>query len=82
MLSMLLRLFALRPILTAAIMGFPVLLLIAVGLVTIYALKALLFIGVPVLLVVLAIWWFRRASRQSAWPSAPIDPPAATDSAS
>lgn len=82
MLSMLLRLFALRPILTAAIMGFPVLLLIAVGLVTIYALKALLFIGVPVLLVILAIWWFRRASRKGAWPSAPIDPPAATDSAS
>ncbi|HEU4990781.1 MAG: hypothetical protein KGL93_06345 [Gemmatimonadota bacterium] len=60
MISALLRLFALRPFLTMAILGIPVLVLIAVGLVTIFALKFLVFIVLPVALV---IWLLRRLWR-------------------
>ena len=52
MLAALLRLFALRPFLTMAIFGIPVLILIAVGLFTILALKFLLFVVLPIALVV------------------------------
>ncbi len=59
MLSLIARLFALRPFLSIAIFGVPVLILIAIGLATIVALKALVFVVLPVALVV---WWFRRSS--------------------
>jgi hypothetical protein len=52
MLAALLRLFALRPLLTMAIFGIPVLLLIAVGLFTIWTLKFLLFVALPIALIV------------------------------
>ena len=52
MLAALLRLFALRPFLTMAIFGIPVLILIAVGLFTVLALKFLLFVVLPIALVV------------------------------
>ena len=52
MLAAILRLFALRPFLTMAIFGIPVLILIAVGLFTILALKFLLFVALPIALVV------------------------------
>lgn len=58
MIALLLRLFALRPLLTMGILGFPVLLLIAVGLFTIMALKALVFIVLPAVVV---IWLVRKA---------------------
>jgi hypothetical protein len=51
-----LRLFALRPFFTMAILGIPVLLLIVVGLFTILALKFLIFVVLPIALVV---WLFR-----------------------
>ena len=51
-----LRLFALRPFFTMAILGIPVLLLIVVGLFTILALKFLIFIVLP---IALAIWLIR-----------------------
>ena len=57
MIAALLRLFALRPFLTMAIMGIPVLILIAVGLFTIVILKALLFIVLPIVVVV---WLLRK----------------------
>ena len=52
-----LRLFALRPFFTLAILGIPVLLLIVVGLFTILALKFLIFVVLPIALVV----WLVRA---------------------
>lgn len=57
MIAALLRLFALRPFLTMAIMGIPVLILIAVGLFTIVILKALLFVVLPIVVVV---WLLRK----------------------
>ena len=58
MIALLLRLFALRPLLTMGILGFPVLLLIAVGLFTFVALKALVFVVLPAVVV---IWLVRKA---------------------
>ena len=52
MLSSILKLFALRPILSLAILGFPIILLVAVGLLTIMALKFLIFVVVPVVVIV------------------------------
>jgi len=60
MIASLLRLFALRPFFTMAILGVPVILLIAVGLFTIVALKFLVFIVLPIALVV---WLLRRVVR-------------------
>lgn len=60
MIAALLRLFALRPFLTMAILGIPVIVLIAVGLFTIIALKILVFVVLPVVLVV---WLVRKLSR-------------------
>ncbi len=57
MIASLLRLFALRPFLTMAIMGIPVLMLIAIGLLTIVLFKLLVFVVLPVVLVV---WLLRR----------------------
>ncbi len=62
MTAALLRLFALRPFLTMGILGFPVLLLIAVGLVTIFALKALVFVVIPAAIV---IWLVRKAYKNA-----------------
>ncbi|MBX3173753.1 MAG: hypothetical protein KF709_05040 [Gemmatimonadaceae bacterium] len=59
MLSLFLRLFALRPLLSLAIFGFPILLLVAVGLITIFALKAMVFIVLPLIAIV---WLYRRLS--------------------
>ena len=57
MLAALVRLFALRPFLTLAILGIPVVILIAVGLITIMALKFVVFIVLPIVLVV---WVVRK----------------------
>jgi hypothetical protein len=57
MIAALARLFFLRPLFTMAVLGIPVMILIAVGLVTIYALKFLVFIVLPIALVV---WVLRR----------------------
>jgi len=62
MIAALLRLFALRPFFTMAILGIPVVLLIAVGLFTILALKFLVFIVLPIAVVV---WLMRRLFRPS-----------------
>lgn len=60
MIAAILRLFALRPLFSLMIFGFPLLLLLAVGLFTIVALKALFFVVLPVLIV---IWVVRRLTR-------------------
>ena len=60
MIGTLIRLFALRPLLTMVIMGIPLLVLIAVGLATIVALKFVVFIVLPVAAV---IWLVRRVRR-------------------
>lgn len=57
MIAALLRLLALRPLLTMGILGFPLLLLVAVGLFTIMALKVLVFIVLPAVVV---IWLVRK----------------------
>lgn len=60
MIAALLRLFALRPLFTMAILGFPIILLIVVGLFAIFAFKFLIFIVLPVAAVV---WLVRRLRR-------------------
>jgi hypothetical protein len=57
MLAALARLFVLRPFLTMAILGIPIVILIAVGLITIMALKFLVFVVLPIALVV---WVVRK----------------------
>jgi hypothetical protein len=57
MLAALARLFVLRPFLTMAILGIPIVILIAVGLITIVALKFLVFVVLPICLVV---WVLRK----------------------
>lgn len=57
MLASMLRLFALRPLFSLMIFGFPLLLLVAVGLFAIVAFKAIVFVVLP---VVLLIWIARR----------------------
>lgn len=60
MIAAILRLFALRPLFSLMIFGFPLLLLVVVGLFTIVALKALFLFVLPVLLVV---WLVRKLVR-------------------
>ncbi|HEU4643227.1 MAG TPA: hypothetical protein VFS44_12305 [Gemmatimonadaceae bacterium] len=60
MIAAILRLFALRPLFTLAIFGIPLLVLVAVGLFTILALKFIIFIVLPIALVV---WLVRRMLR-------------------
>ena len=55
MIAAILRLIAIRPLLTFAIFGIPVLILIAVGLLTIMALKVLVFVVLPIVVVVWAL---------------------------
>lgn len=62
MLASLFRLLALRPLLSMAILGIPVLVLVGVGLFTIFALKVLVFIVLPVAVV---IWLVRRFMRRN-----------------
>ena len=57
MIASILRLFALRPFLTMAILGIPVVLLIGIGLLTVMILKFVIFVVLPIVLIV---WLFRR----------------------
>ena len=57
MLAAIARLFVLRPFLSLAILGVPVIILIAVGLLTIMALKLLVFVVLPIALIV---WVVRK----------------------
>ena len=66
MIVALLRLFALRPLLSIAIFGIPLIVLAAVGLFTILALKLLVFVVLPVVAVV---WLYRKLSRPGDRPA-------------
>jgi hypothetical protein len=66
MIAALLRLFALRPLLTMAILGIPVLVLIVIGLFTVIALKLLVFVVLPVVAVVWLLRTFLRSSDDAA----------------
>lgn len=66
MIALFLRLFALRPFLSMAILGFPVLLLIAVGLITIFAVKLFVFVILPVGLVIWLVRRYMRRNRETA----------------
>ena len=57
MIAAVVRLFLLRPIFTMAILGVPVIILIAVGLFTIMALKFLVFVVLPIAVI---IWVARK----------------------
>jgi hypothetical protein len=60
MIAVILRLFALRPFLSLAIFGIPLVVLVVVGLFTILAIKFLIFVVLPVVLVV---WLLRKVLR-------------------
>ena len=66
MLVAILRLFALRPLLSLAIFGIPLFVLVAVGLFTILALKVIVFVILPIAAVV---WLVRRLSRTGDSPA-------------
>jgi len=66
MITALLRLLALRPLLSLAIFGIPIMVLVAVGLFTILALKLLVFVVLPIAGLV---WLFKRMSRSGDWPA-------------
>lgn len=66
MLVALLRLFALRPLLSLVIFGIPLFVLLAVGLFTILALKLIVFVILPIVAVV---WLVRRLSRAGDSPA-------------
>ncbi len=66
MIVALLRLFALRPLLTLAIFGIPLFVLVAVGLLTIIAFKVLVFVVLPIVAV---LWLLRRLSRSGDSPA-------------
>jgi hypothetical protein len=66
MITALLRLFALRPLLSLAIFGIPIMVLVAVGLFTILALKLLVFVVLPIAALV---WLYKRMSRSGDWPA-------------
>jgi hypothetical protein len=70
MLEALLRLFALRPLFTVAILGVPLLIIIAVGLFTIIALKFLVFVVLPIALIV---WLVRRIFWRESFDCPPDD---------
>jgi type IV secretory pathway VirB3-like protein len=60
MLSLIIRLFALRPLLAATILGIPLMTLVLLGLATAVFLKLLLFVILPVIGIV---WLVRRARK-------------------
>lgn len=72
MLASLARLFALRPFLTIAILGVPVMTLVLTGLFAVMAFKFLVFIVLPIAVVV---WLVRRVMQgDRTVPAAPAPP--------
>jgi len=63
MLASLFRLIALRPFLGMAILGVPVIALIAIGLMAVLAFKLMVALIIPTLVVIAAIWLIRRMAR-------------------
>jgi hypothetical protein len=67
MLSVFLRLFALRPILAGSLLGIPILTLIFLGLAAAVLLKVLLFVVIP---ITIGFWIVKRMRRST--PPEPI----------
>jgi type IV secretory pathway VirB3-like protein len=61
MISLLLRLLALRPILAGALFGIPIITLLVLGLATALLLKVTLFVILPIVLVV---WLVKRMKKE------------------
>jgi hypothetical protein len=61
-LAQILKLFALRPLLSMAIFGIPILTLIVIGLFAVAILKFLLVVALPLGLVYLFVRWMRRSA--------------------
>lgn len=57
MIGMFVRLFALRPLLSIAILGVPLLVLVAIGLLTVVVVKVFVFVILPIILLV---WLWRK----------------------
>lgn len=57
MFALIARLFVLRPLLGVAILGVPVLALVAIGLAAVVALKLVVFVVLPMVLVVWLVRW-------------------------
>ena len=62
MIAAILRLFALRPLLSIVILGVPLLTLIALGLLTVVLFKLFIFVILPIIVVV---WLVRKFTRSS-----------------
>ena len=60
MLASLMRLVAVRPVLGTMVLGFPVLLLIGLGLLSIFLFKLVVFVVLP---IALCVWIFRKLFR-------------------
>ena len=58
MIAALLRLLALRPLLTITIFGIPLLVLALIGLLAVGLLKLLIFVVLPIAIVIWALRWF------------------------
>lgn len=63
MISSLLRLLALRPFLGMAILGVPIIALIAIGLMTVLAFKLFAALVIPITFVLVGVWLVRRLTR-------------------
>ncbi|MES2525077.1 MAG: hypothetical protein V4617_20430 [Gemmatimonadota bacterium] len=69
MLSMFAKLFALRPFLSMAILGVPVITLVIIGFVALWAVKLLFFVVLPIVLVV---WLVRKVMRPRPTVAEPV----------
>jgi len=66
MLAALLRLLALRPLLTITIFGIPLLMLAVIGLLAVGLVKFLIFVVLPIALVIWALRWLFGRDRDEA----------------
>jgi hypothetical protein len=64
-LNLLLKLFALRPLFSIAIFGIPIVALVLIGLFAVAAVKLVVFVAVPLVLV---LWAWRALRRSSPAP--------------
>jgi hypothetical protein len=66
MIAALLRLLALRPLLTLTIFGIPLLVLAVIGLITVGVIKLLIFVVLPIALVIWVMRWLFGRDRDEA----------------
>jgi len=66
MIAALLRLLALRPLLTLSIFGIPLLVLAVIGLITVGVVKLLIFVVLPIALVIWVLRWLFGRDRDEA----------------